>query len=133
MPRQYRPGRGDVYWRRRVIALAGGIAVLGLVVWTVNGTLGGSGTSQSANVTFTVAQVALFFSIYVFFQVWNQINCRALTPGHSGLHRILRNPTFLAIAGVTALGQILIVTFGGRIFNVEPLGGNQWIHDQLFL
>jgi len=51
MPRQYRPGRGDVYWRRRVIALAGGIAVLGLVVWTVNGTLGGSGTSQSANVT----------------------------------------------------------------------------------
>ena len=51
MPRQYRPGRGDVYWRRRVIALAGGIAVLGLVVWTVNGTLGSSGTSQSANVT----------------------------------------------------------------------------------
>src|SRR5689334_8826899 len=51
MPRQYRPGRGDVYWRRRVIALAGGIAVLGVVVWTVNGTLGGGGTSQSANVT----------------------------------------------------------------------------------
>ena len=50
MPRQYRPGPGDVYWRRRVIALAAGIAVLGLVVWTVNGTLGG-GASQSANVT----------------------------------------------------------------------------------
>jgi hypothetical protein len=51
MPRQYGPRPGDVYWRRRVIALAAGIAVLGLVVWTVNGTVGSGGASQSANVT----------------------------------------------------------------------------------
>jgi hypothetical protein len=51
MPRQYRPRPGDVYWRRRVIALAAGIAVLGVVVWTVNGTLGNGGASPSANVS----------------------------------------------------------------------------------
>jgi len=51
MPRQYRSRPADVYWRRRVIALAAGIAVLGLVVWTVNGTLGGGGASPSANVS----------------------------------------------------------------------------------
>src|SRR5439155_15815444 len=35
-------------------------------------------------VNFTVLQVSLFFSIYVFFQVWNQISCRSLTPEVSG-------------------------------------------------
>jgi Ca2+-transporting ATPase len=82
---------------------------------------------QNATVMFTVAQVALFFSIYVFFQVWNQINCRSLTPAHGGLHRILRNPTFLVIAGIIAVGQILIVTFGGKVFSVEPLGVWDWL------
>jgi hypothetical protein len=51
MPRQYRPRPGDVYWRRRVIALAAGIAVLGVIVWTLNGTLGSGGASPSANVS----------------------------------------------------------------------------------
>jgi hypothetical protein len=48
---QQRPGRGDVYWRRRVIALAAGIAVIGLVGWTLNGVLGGGSVRPSANVS----------------------------------------------------------------------------------
>jgi P-type Ca2+ transporter type 2C len=71
--------------------------------------------------------VSLFFSIYVFFQVWNQINCRSLTPQVSGFHRISFNPTFLAIAATVAVGQVLIVTFGNRVFNVEPLGPMAWM------
>ena len=78
-------------------------------------------------VNFTVFQVSLFFSIYVFFQVWNQISCRSLTPEASGFHRILQNPTFLVIAGAVAVGQVLIVTFGGRVFNVEALGLMDWV------
>jgi hypothetical protein len=42
------PGQSDVYWRRRVIALAAAIAVLALIAWTLNGTLGGSGNAQTA-------------------------------------------------------------------------------------
>src|SRR5262249_4690952 len=34
----------------------------------------------------TTRQVSIFFSVYVFFQVWNQINCRSLTPDVSGFH-----------------------------------------------
>jgi Ca2+-transporting ATPase len=79
------------------------------------------------SVDFTVFQVSLFFSIYVFFQVWNQINCRALTPETSGFHGILKNPTFLTIAGVVAVGQVLIVTFGGPVFKVEPLSPQTWL------
>jgi hypothetical protein len=44
-------GHGGVYWRRRVIALAAGIAVVGLIVWTVNGALGGGAASPSAQVS----------------------------------------------------------------------------------
>jgi len=78
-------------------------------------------------VSFTVLQVSLFFSIYVFFQVWNQINSRSLVPEVSGFHRILENRTFLTVAATVAIGQILIVTFGGPVFKVEPLGLVQWL------
>ena len=82
---------------------------------------------QKGEVAFTVYQVGLFFSIYVFFQVWNQINCRALTPETSGFTGLFRNPTFLTIAGLTALGQVLIITIGGPVFKVEPLGITSWL------
>jgi hypothetical protein len=78
-------------------------------------------------VVFTVFQVALFFSIYVFFQVWNQINCRSLTPDTSGFSRLFSNGAFLTIAGITAIGQVLIVTIGGAVFKVEPLDGWTWL------
>jgi Ca2+-transporting ATPase len=83
--------------------------------------------ARPVSVDFTVLQVSLFFSIYVFFQVWNQINCRSLTPDVSGLHRLLHNPTFLAIAATVAVGQVLIVTFGGPVFKVEPLSLQAWL------
>jgi len=82
---------------------------------------------EKVTLAFTVFQVSVFFSIYVFFQVWNQINCRSLTPETSGFHRLLENPTFLAIAGTVAIGQLIIVTFGGPVFNVEPLDVATWL------
>src|SRR5690606_28350970 len=79
------------------------------------------------DVSFTVFQVSLFFSVYVFFQVWNQINCRSLTPWESGFRGLFANTAFLAIASLVAIGQIVIVTFGGSIFKVEPLGVVHWL------
>jgi P-type Ca2+ transporter type 2C len=75
----------------------------------------------------TARQVTIFFTVYVFFQVWNQINCRSLSPEESGLHRLFENPQFLVIASLTVIGQILIVSFGGQVFNVEPLGMVDWL------
>jgi Ca2+-transporting ATPase len=82
---------------------------------------------QQGEVTFTVFQVGLFFTIYVFFQVWNQINCRSLTPEMSGFHNLFGNGMFLLIAGATAVGQVLIITIGGPVFKVEPLSLLQWL------
>lgn len=72
-------------------------------------------------------RATLFFSFYVFFQVWNQINARSLTPTTSGFDGLEKTPTFLAIAAIVAVGQIAIVTFGGSVFSVEPLHVLDWI------
>ena len=74
-----------------------------------------------------VRQVSIFFTVYVLFQVWNQINCRSLTPERSGLAGLFRNPAFLTIASLILIGQILIITIGGAVFNVEPLGIMDWL------
>jgi len=100
------------------------VVMLSLLIAMSRGFLTGDGPIVEG---FTMRQATLFFSIYVFFQVWNQINARSLTPDTSGLDGILANPTFLLIAGVVALGQIAIVTFGGSVFHVEPLGVLEWL------
>jgi Ca2+-transporting ATPase len=76
-----------------------------------------------------IRQVTIFFTLYVFFQVWNQINCRSLVPEMSGLSGILHNPTFLMIAGTVAVVQVLIVSVPGLggIFKVEPLSLLDWL------
>ncbi|HVL15376.1 MAG TPA: calcium-translocating P-type ATPase, PMCA-type [Gemmata sp.] len=87
----------------------------------------GGGSPQSDEFPLTYRQMTIFFTVYVFFQIWNQINCRSLTPEESGMHRLFENPQFLLIASLTVIGQVLIVTFGGKVFNVEPLAAVDWL------
>jgi Ca2+-transporting ATPase len=74
-----------------------------------------------------VRQVSLFFTVYVLFQVWNMINCRSLTPEVSGLRGVWRNRAFLGIMASIVIGQLVIVTVGGPVFAVEPLGLFDWL------
>jgi Ca2+-transporting ATPase len=76
-----------------------------------------------------VRQVSIFFSVYIFFQVWNQINSRALTPEASGFAGLLQNRTFLVIVGLVAVGQVLLTSLPplAYIFKVEPLGWLDWL------
>lgn len=111
----------------RTIFLTAGfyvVVMLTLMVAMKNGFLAGDGPRVG---DYTIRQGTLFFSIYVFFQVWNQINARSLTPDMNAFHGLLNNAAFLTIAGLVAVGQIAIVTFGGVIFNVEPLGILDWL------
>jgi Ca2+-transporting ATPase len=76
---------------------------------------------------FTIRQVSIFFTVYILFQVWNEINCRSLVPEVSGFQGLFRNLVFLSIVGAIVAGQVLIVSFGGVIFQVEPLGLLDWL------
>jgi len=91
------------------------------------GWFAGSGAMSAEFPTLTLRQATIFFTVYVFFQVWNQINCRSLSPRESGLRGLAANPTFLVIASLTVVGQVLIVRFGGAVFNVEPLDAIDWL------
>ncbi len=76
-----------------------------------------------------IRQVSIFFTVYIFFQVWNEINCRSLTPESNGFRGLHQNPIFLAIVGVTAVVQVLIVSVPwlGHLFKVEPLSLLDWL------
>lgn len=71
-------------------------------------------------------ELSLFFTIFVFLQFWNMFNARAYATGRSAL-----NLKGCAGFGLTALiivvGQILIVSVGGRFFSVEPLKITDWL------
>lgn len=71
-------------------------------------------------------ELSLFFTIFVFLQFWNMFNARAYATGRSAL-----NLKGCAGFGLTALiivvGQILIVSVGGRFFSVEPLKFTDWL------
>ena len=104
------------------------VAMLGLLLgMEQGGWFAGDGPASDDLKPFTVRQVTIFFSVYVFFQVWNQVNCRSLSPRDSAFKGLFANPTFLAIASLTVIGQLLIVRFGGSIFSVEPLAVLDWL------
>lgn len=63
--------------------------------------------------------LSLFFTTFVMLQFWNMFNARAFQTGQSAL-RLKGCKGFNFIAGCILIGQILIVTFGGQMFNVTP-------------
>lgn len=79
---------------------------------------------------FTPKELSLLFTIFVFMQFWNIFNAKAYRTGQSALKGFL-NKDVLRGFGATLLiifvGQILIVTFGGEMFNVVPLPLGDWL------
>ena len=68
---------------------------------------------------------SVFFTTFVMMQFWNLFNARAFLTGHSAFN--LRGcKGFLTIVTLIFFGQIAIVQFGGSMFNVVPLGINDW-------
>ena len=79
---------------------------------------------------FTPKELSLLFTIFVFMQFWNIFNAKAYHTMDSAFKGLL-NKDIRRGFGVTiliiALGQVLIVTFGGEMFSVVPLPLSEWI------
>jgi len=71
-------------------------------------------------------ELSLFFTIFVMLQFWNMFNAKAFMTGKSTFASIGKCSGFLLIALVILVGQWLIVTIGGKMFNVEPLKLVDW-------
>lgn len=68
-----------------------------------------------------------FFTFFVMLQFWNMFNAKAYMTGTSAFKGLLDSYSFLLVCAVIIIGQVLIVTFGGTMFNVEPLTLNSWL------
>lgn len=71
-------------------------------------------------------ELSVFFTIFVMLQFWNMFNAKAFGTHVSTFKDILKNKTFLFVAGIILLGQYLIVTFGDGMFSVIPLSWSDW-------
>ena len=67
-----------------------------------------------------------FFSFFVMLQFWNMFNAKAFMEGTSAFARLGESKSFLLVAAIILVGQYLIVTFGGEMFNVTPLPWRDW-------
>ncbi|MBR1791481.1 MAG: cation transporting ATPase C-terminal domain-containing protein, partial [Bacteroidaceae bacterium] len=71
-------------------------------------------------------ELSMFFTTFVMLQFWNLFNARAFLTGRSAFD--LRGcKEFLFIAALIFFGQILIVEFGGKMFNVKPMQFDEWV------
>lgn len=75
----------------------------------------------------TIYELSLFFTIFVMLQFWNMFNAKAFETGKSAFLNIWNSKWFLFSALFIILGQILIVSIGGDMFNVTPLLFIDWI------
>ena len=79
---------------------------------------------------FTPKELSLLFTIFVFMQFWNIFNARAYRTNGSALKGLFRKELcrgFDVTLLIIFVGQILIVTFGGEMFNVVPLPLGDWL------
>ncbi len=67
-----------------------------------------------------------FFTCFVMLQFWNMFNAKAYMTGKSALAGLLSSTSFLLVCLIILAGQFLIVTFGGKMFNVVPLAFKSW-------
>lgn len=75
-----------------------------------------------------INELSLFFTIFVSMQFWNMFNIKAFMGGHQSAFKGIKNcKGFVFIAIVIFVGQILIVNFGGKMFNVEEIKLSDWV------
>ena len=75
-------------------------------------------------------ELSLFFTIFVFMQFWNIFNAKAFHAKGSAFHGFFSKAMpkgFIITLLIILIGQILIVTFGGEMFNVVPLQTGDWL------
>jgi P-type Ca2+ transporter type 2C len=80
----------------------------------------GSGSGGSLELS------SIIFTTYIFFQVFNQLNCRVLNPRRSAFSGLLASRKFLSVVAFIVIVQIVLTQIGGKVFATEPLSLMTW-------
>ncbi len=71
--------------------------------------------------------LSVFFTVFVMLQFWNMFNAKAYATGRSAFANLRQCGAFLAVGMLIIIGQVLIVSFGGKVFRVVPLELIDWL------
>ncbi|MGI6218862.1 MAG: calcium-translocating P-type ATPase, PMCA-type [Bacteroidaceae bacterium] len=74
----------------------------------------------------TAKELSMFFTFFVFLQFWNMFNAKAFHTQGSAFSNLSHSKGFLSVSVLILLGQIVIVSLGGQMFNVTPLRLEDW-------
>ena len=85
----------------------------------------------SNNGDMSLYERSLFFTTFVMLQFWNMFNAKAFASGSWAWKSIGSSLGFVLIGLLILVGQLVIVSWGGEMFSVEPLHEDDWI--QIFL
>jgi magnesium-transporting ATPase (P-type) len=66
------------------------------------------------------------FNTFVWMQVFNAVNARTIRARRSPFEGMTKSTSFLTIIGIIVVAQVVIVTWGGDVFSVEPQSLADW-------
>lgn len=89
----------------------------------------GLGPNDPSFADVTPYELSLFFSFFVFLQLWNLFNAKTYLTSRSAFYELRHCRQFLGVVAIIFVCQWLMMALGGRIFDLKPL---QW-SDQLLL
>ena len=72
--------------------------------------------------------LTMFFTLFVMLQFWNLFNASVFGTNHSVFKDANHAKGMLSVAAIILVGQIIIVTFGGKVFLTEPLSVAEWLY-----
>ena len=70
---------------------------------------------------------SMFFAFYMMINWWNMFNARVIGKNKSVFDGLTKNGKFTGIIAFVLIATILIVQFGGKVFQTEPLSFSTWI------
>lgn len=103
------------------------IAVQSLFQIALLGYLLLGGEADLGVATGSTAHYTVIFNVFVFCQVFNELNARNIEHSSNVLTGLHKNPTFLGIIVATIVTQVVLVQYGGDFVKTSPLSVDQWI------
>jgi len=114
-------------WRNMVCVAVYQIAILFMIlfagdkVWNLDENIDRKSETRQASVQYT-----MLFNTFVFFQLFNEINCRLLNDDWNPFRGFFTNWLFVAIVVFCAIAQAIFIEFGGEALATKHLNAGQW-------
>ena len=86
------------------------------------------GDDTDGNPVQNVKLLTVIFNLFVWLQIFNEINARRVNNEINVFGRIMDNYYFVSIFIFTIGAQILLVQFGGEFIRTKPLNFEQWMY-----